>query len=292
MGVEASMTNMVTGTVGTDVPQAAPQPEVAPVQPEVAVPEALPEQERPRADRFAVLARKEAELHRQRQAIRQQQAELARQADEIRAFQEAKRGAVTNPIEALRALGLSYDDVTKYVLNENQPTPDLEIKSLRQELEEFKQQARQEQEQTREQQKIAMQREQAAIIEQFRAEVADYVREHAETYELTNLYNGAHLVSGVIEEHFEQTKKLLSNAEAAKLVEEYFEDLARKAQATKKFAVTQQEAARPQVQQAAPAPKLGPTLSNDLGAIAAANSQRPRTDADRIAAALARLEGR
>ena len=109
---------------------------------------------------------------------------------------------------------------------------------------------------------------------------------------MTNLYGGANLVSEVIEEHFKQSGKLLTIPEAAKLVEEHYEDLARKAVATKKFAVTQQKAASPQAQTAAPAPKMGPTLTNDLGATAVAGPKSQRSDADRIAAALARLEGR
>jgi hypothetical protein len=135
--------------------------------------------------------------------------------------------------------------------------------------------------------------EQQAIIETFREEVGEYVSQHAETYELTNLYGGANLVSDVIEEHFKQSGKLLTIPEAAKLVEEHYEELARKAQQTKKFAVTQQKVALTQAQATTAAPRIGPTLSNDLSAnVAAGVPKSPRSDADRIAAALARLEGR
>ena len=102
-----------------------------------------------------------------------------------------------------------------------------------------------------------------------------------------------YLVYGVIEEHFNETGKIMALPEAAKLVEEHYEELAKKAQQTKKFAVTQQKVASTQGQTAAPAPKLGPTLSNDLSAnVASGVPKSQRSDADRIAAALARLEGR
>jgi len=300
MGVEGVMTNMTTGTVGGQpVPEAAAPtaqevlgtaPEAAPEAPAPA-PEPAPE--KPRADRFALLARKEQDLLRKQQAVRQQQAQLARQAEELRAFEQAKKQALLNPLDALKQLGLTYEQITEFVLNDNKPTPNAEVMSVRQELEEFKRAQREEQEKLLEQQREMQTREQQAIIESFREEVGEYVSQHAETYELTNLYGGANLVSDVIEEHFKQSGKLLTIPEAAKLVEEHYEELARKAQQTKKFAVTQQKVASTQAQTAAPAPRMGPTLSNDLSAnVAAGVPKSPRSDADRIAAALARLEGR
>jgi hypothetical protein len=300
MAVEGVMTNMTTGTVGGQpIPEAA-----APTAQEVlgAAPEGAPEApapapepapEKPRADRFALLARKEQDLLRKQQAVKQQQQILAQQAEQLRAFEQAKKQALLNPLDALKQLGLTYEQITEFVLNDNKPTPNAEVMSVRQELEEFKRAQREEQQRLLEEQREMQTQEQQAIIETFREEVGEYVSQHAETYELTNLYGGANLVSDVIEEHFKQSGKLLTIPEAAKLVEEHYEELARKAQQTKKFAVTQQKVASTQAQMAAPAPKIGPTLSNDLSAnVAAGISKSPRSDADRIAAALARLEGR
>jgi DNA-binding transcriptional MerR regulator len=193
----------------------------------------------------------------------------------------------------LKQLGLTYEQITEFVLNDNRPTPNAEVMSVRQELEEFKRSQREEQQKLLEEQREMQTQEQQAIIETFREEVGEYVSQHTETYELTNLYGGANLVSDVIEEHFKQSGKLLTIPEAAKLVEEHYEELARKAQQTKKFAVTQQKVASTQAQATTAAPRIGPTLSNDLSAnVAAGISKSPRSDADRIAAALARLEGR
>lgn len=298
MAVEGTMTNMTVGTVAQEVPQPtaadvlAGQPTGAEAPAPAPEPVAEKPREQPRADRFAVLARKEAEVFRKAQAVRQQQAEIARQAEEIRAFQSARQQALQNPLEALKSLGLTYEQVTDFVLNDNKPTPNLEVMSVRQELEEFKRQQREEQQQLLAQRREMEQQEIQQTIQQFQEEVNEYVTQHSETYELTALYNGANLVTQVIEEHFKQEGKLLSIPEAAKLVEEHYEDLARKTLATKKFAATQQKVASPQIPQTAPAPRIGPTLSNDLSASVAGNPQRPRSDADRIAAALARLEGR
>lgn len=295
MAVEGVMTNMTTGTVGGPAPEAPPaQPEVA-AAPVEAAPEPVVEKPPapPRADRFAMLARKEQDLLRKQQAVKQQQAVLARQAEEVRQFEALRRQATLNPLDALKSLGLSYEQITEYVLNDNKPTPNAEVQALRSELEDFKTQARREQEELLRQQRALQEQEQQAIINNFREEVNEYVSQHADTYELTTLYGGANLVYGVIEEHFNQTGKVMALPEAAKLVEEHYEELARKAQQAKKFAATKQEVAQPQGQTAAPAPKLGPTLSNTLNAgVTAGIPKSQRSDADRIAAALARLEGR
>lgn len=302
MAVEGTMTNMVTGSVGgapIPVPSEAPAPtaqEVLGSAPAEAAPAPAPEAEKPptppKADRFAMLARKEQDLFRKQQAVRQQQEVLARQAEEIRAFQEAKRQAALNPLDALKQLGLTYEQITEFVLNDNKPTPNAEVQSVRQELEEFKRQARDEQKRILEEQRALQAQEQQQIIQSFREEVKEYVSQHADTYELTTLYGGDNLVSDVIEEHFRQSGKLLTIPEAAKLVEEHYEDLARKAQSTKKFAATKQSAAPSQAPTTAAAPKMGTTLSNDLSATATVGPKTQRSDADRIAAALARLEGR
>ena len=300
MSVEGTMTNMMTGDLGVQ-PTAQEVLAEAPVA-ETPASTPAPEPEKPREQnsaRFAALARKEQEVFRKQQAIRQQQAELARQADEVRAFNAMRHQALQNPLEALKSLGLTYEQITDYVLNDNKPTPSLEVQSVRQEIEALKQQQQLERQRILEEQRQMQTQQQQEIIENFREEVNEYVAQHADTYELTSLYGGANLVFQVIEEHYTQqlnegigAPKVMSIPEAAKLVEEHYEDLARKAQATKKFAATQQKVASPQIPQTAPAPRIGPTLSNDLNASVAANPQRPRSDADRIAAAIARLEGR
>jgi hypothetical protein len=299
MAVEGTMTNMVTGTIGQPVAE-APAPTAQevlggpPAEAAAPAPEPVAEKppEKPRADRFAMLARKEQDLLRKQQAVRQQQQILAQQAEQLRAFEQAKKQAVLNPLDVLKQLGLTYEQITEYVLNDNKPTPNAEVMSVRQELEEFKRAQREEQQQLLQQQREMLAQEQQQTIAAFREEVGEYVQQHSETYELTSLYGGANLVSDVIEEHFKQSGKLMTIPEAAKLVEEHYEDLARKAQQTKKFAATQQQVASSQGQSAAPVPKLGPTLSNNLSASVAAAPKSSRSDADRIAAALARLEGR
>jgi DNA-binding transcriptional MerR regulator len=300
MALEGVMTNMTTGTVGQEIPElpvavAETTGQETPPAESSEAPAVEKVAEKPKersAERFAALARKEAEVYRKAQAVRQQQAEIARQAEEMKTFRQMKSQAALNPLDALKQLGLTYEQITEYVLNDNKPTPSAEVMTLKQELEEFKRTQREERDREEQQRREMAAQEQRQIIDNFRAEVGEYISQHAETYELTALYKGAYLVSDVIEENFKQSGKLMSIPEAAKLVEEHYEELARQAQATKKFAATQQKAAPAQTVSQPPAAKLPPTLSNDLNATVTSNPQRPRTDADRIYAALARLEGR
>jgi hypothetical protein len=298
MSVEGMPTNMMLGATQPEMPtaaevvQGAAEAEVPVAEAPVAAPEPAPEQPKERnSERFAALARKEAEVYRKQQAVRQQQAEIARQAEEVKAFRDLQRQAALNPLEALKALGLSYEQITEYMMNDNKPTPSLEVVSLRQELEEFKKQSQAERDAARKQAQELAAKEQQQIIEQFRGEVSEYVKQHSETYELTALYGADNLVYQVIEEAFNQSGKVLAIPEAAKMVEEHLEELAQQAQRTKKFAA-KQSVTSPQASVAASAPKPGPTLSNSLSAVATGSPQRPRTEAERVAAALARLEGR
>ena len=181
MGVEGVMTNMTTGTVGgpvADAPQPTPQEVLQGGAPAEAAPEPVAEKPPapPRSDRFAMLARKEQELLHKQRAFKQQQAVLAKQAEEVRAFQEMKRQAALNPLETLKHLGLDYDTITQFVLNDNKPTPDAEVKVLRTELEEFKRAQREEQERLLNEQRSMLAQEQQQIIENFREEVSDYVK--------------------------------------------------------------------------------------------------------------------
>ena len=133
---------------------------------------------------------------------------------------------VTNLIQLNMILSCKFlsQKSNNYLLNDNKPTPELEIGSLRQEIESLKRTTAEERQRMVEEQRRAAMTEQQQIVEAFREEVGEYVAQHAETYELTSLYGGSSLVADVIEEHFRQTNKLLTIPEAAKLVEEHYED--------------------------------------------------------------------
>lgn len=240
--------------------------------------------------RFSALARKEAELHRQREAMKAEKDAIRQAHAQVVAFEEAKQAAKRDPLAALEALGLTYEQITEQMLNGKQPTASAEVAQVREEL----QRLRVEQEASRAKAEAAaaarLQAEQQAIIEEARTSAVAHVEANASRYELTTINNAATLVPQVREQHFARTGQLLTIEQAADLVEKHFEGIADRVAKAQKVQTKLQ-------QRAAPAPAATPpaaqrTLSNALTASTSTAPAGPRTDADRIRAALARLEGK
>lgn len=231
----------------------------------------------PGADRFAALAKKERAIQQQATALKEREAKLAD-------FESIKQKATSNPLEALKILGISYEQITEFILNGQKPTPDLQVSAVKQEIDAL----RKERELEKEAAKKAQEEEHSRTMEQFRAEVGNFIKTNAEQYELTALYNGESIVEATIEQHFAATQKVLSIKEAADLVEAYFEDQVKAASQAKKFQAKQEPKAPGQ-----PAKEMertkAPTLNN--GMTSSAPSLLPaKTEADRVQRALAALE--
>lgn len=247
--------------------------------------------------RFSALARKEAQLVRERQAITAEKAALEAAHRQVVAFEEARNAAKNDPLAVLSALGLTYDDVTAKALGVEKPTtPEAQIEAVRSELERFREEQATAAKQAEEAKAAALEAERQTIIETFRRDAVAHVDANAERYELTRLNNAASLVPQVVEQHFAATGKLLTAEQAADLVEKHFEVLADRIVTARKVQ------ARTEAKKPAPAPKPPPpaanvpapaapakTLSNALTASTSSTPSKVRTDQDRIRAALARL---
>lgn len=239
--------------------------------------------------KFSALARKEAELHRQREAVKAEKAAIEEAHRQVVAFEEARHAAKRDPIAALQALGISYDDLTEHVLNGNKPTASAEVAALREELEALRVEQEAARAKAEEAAAARLAAEHAAVIEEARSEAVAFVESNSTRYELTTINGAATLVPQVREQHFARTGKLLTVEQAADLVEKHFESLADRIATARKV----QAKAAP----TAPAPAATPpaerrTLSNSLTASTSSAPPKARTEADRIRAALARLEGK
>jgi hypothetical protein len=236
----------------------------------------------PGSDRFAALAKKE-------RAIQKQLADIKAREASVKAFESLKASATSNPLEALKALGLSYEQITQYLLNGNKPTPEAEVSQVRQDLEKLKQEQVQREEQAKVAAKQAAEREYQQTLEDFSSEVKGFVQSNKDSYELTNMYQGEEIVLSTIEQHFANTKRIMSIKEAADLVEAYFEEQVKAAQQTKKFQAKQE----PKVSEGQPkresVSKSTPTLSNGL--TSSAPSLLPaKTEQARMQRAMAALD--
>lgn len=246
--------------------------------------------------RFSALAKKEAQLFREREALKAEKAAIEAAHRQVVTFEEAKQAAKLNPVAALEALGLTPAEVNEYILNGGKVS---EVTAVREEIERFKA----EQEAARvAAEKAAAERldaERNAVLDSFRRDAVAFVEASTDRYTLTRINNAATLVPQVVEQHFAKTGELLTTAQAADLVEKHFESIA------DRVVQARQGQARPEAKKAAPTPSPAPapvanaptqpaaskTLSNALTASASATTTRPRTDKERIQAALARLSG-
>lgn len=293
-----------TGAVAPAALEVAPEPAKSP--------ETAPAEEKREAARYAALVRKErlvrekqqalaAEAKAKESALAEREAKLAHMQEQIATYEKARGGAKLNPLAALEALGLTYEDVTSFVLADNKPTPDLQVKAVRDEIEALKRQqieaakrAEEERAASIEAEKTRLLSEQQAAIEQFHAETAEYVTAHADDYELVNLHEAHGLVVEVIEQHFAQTKRILSAKEAADLVEKHLEEQVEKAISTKRLSekVKSRFAAPPPApadeQRVDPAAQRR-TVTNDMTA-STPGLGPARTEQERIQRALAAME--
>lgn len=265
-------TSPAQGAPATPVPKEGPKTLQEAIKPK--------EQAKPQigADRFAALAKKE-------RALQKQMSELKAKEARISEFEKLKG---TNPLEALKSLGYTYDQLTQFLLNGQQPTPDIQVKQVRDEIEALKQQQIKEKQESEARAKAAAEREYTETINDFNQEIKGFIKTNQSEYELTNMYQGEEIIYATIEQYFTSTGKIMSIKEAADLVEGYFEDQVKAAQKTKKFQGQTKPKDVGQVKAESGVKQASPTLSNEM--TSSAPSLLPaKTENARIQRALAAL---
>jgi hypothetical protein len=285
----------------------------APKAPEpVKPPEAKPtEPKEPAGQAFARIARAErsrvekelafkAEMEAARAQVAAEKAEAQRLRDEAQAIRDAEARAKADPTGYLEKLygPTWYETITEAKLSGKAP-PDLAVRAIEEKLDGRIAAFRKEQDELRrkeaeqraaaekaERERVAA--EQKALIEQFHADTVAFVKAHPDDYELTHLYDAFDLVPEVIQETFRTSKRVLSEKEAADLVEKHFEEqLERAVTTTKKIGPRFVKAEPPKVVEESAKPT--PTLSNATAA-APAFTGPPKTEEERIARAVAAYE--
>ena len=184
------------------------------------------------ASKFAALSRKEKALRDREAQIDARLAEIEAKAKE----QEEKFGKYaslgerlqTEPIKVMEEEGLTYEQLTQMILNDGNPTPEMQIQRLRDEIEgKYTNEVanlRKELEEKEEAQKQAKHEE---VIENFMGEITEFVNKD-EQYEFIRANNAVNLVYSVIEEYHQETGRILSTKEAADQVESHLEEEAKK----------------------------------------------------------------
>lgn len=239
---------------------------------------------------LSILAKREKALQKQREEIQKSKLEVDSKYEEINKFKSLKEQAKTNPLKFLEEAGLTYEELTNFILNGNKPTAEMETSSIKSEMQKLRDEIAQ-REQERENSAKAMDEKRAQeAISNFKENITGFLTGKPDDFELCNNYpESVDLIYDVIEAHFAQTEKVMSMEEAAKLVEDHFESEAMKVTSFKKIqsklapkpAPTEEDGFQKAKQQASP------TLNNSMSQTVSGLSNS--TENDRIKRALAAL---
>jgi len=255
------MTDVINPAAPSAVsPVVTPPPVAAPAEQEAAPPVSA---EDPRlAARFVQLTKREKAIQEQQKAFKEKEQQWMQ-------YEQAKAKAKENPLEFLTQHGLSYDELTNFILSGGPKPSDPKLTALEQKLAEIEQQTLKE----KEAQQLAQTQAEEAYINKVRQ---DYINEayqvaisSPDQYELVIQENAYSVVLDVAEQIFLRDGVVPESKEVLQLVEDYLFDEAKKYTKVKKFnnlyqSVSEPEpknTPQPQVQAKRVAP---PTLTNKL----------------------------
>ena len=181
--------------------------------------------------------------------IRQAEATLKQREQAVSEANRLASLAKDNPLHFLDHVGVSYDDITKRVLQGERPDP---TDSIRQEIQQLRNEL-----DTRRQREEASQRQ--AALDEAKNLVTSFV-EQSTDFPLTKAAGMQDLVFQRIYDHYSETGETLSEVNAAKEVEEYLSGVVDKL--TKIESVQARFENQEPVTEAPPATSLAQTLTN------------------------------
>lgn len=294
-----------------EVPKEAPAPKPAPESvPSAPAPDqaaaaapAVPEAPKhdPLSKGFAAMAKKDRELRARHAQMRQKEQQIQEREAQLARFEQLKH---QNPVEAIKAFGLTYEDLTNFQLAGGQtPTAELEIKSIKEQMAAYIKKQEDEKQSVIQQQQQVQAAQVKETLNSFKADVAEFIKSKPDDYELTVMEGeeAIDLIASTIEQHFYRTKQIMPKEQAAQLVEEYLTQDADKKRQAKKFQKQVQPAKdQPQAEpgfQAKSAMERAmntlsgprPTLNNTMTGSTAPSLTTPKIENDRMARAMAAL---
>lgn len=224
--------------------------------------------------RLAMLAKEEKRLQEERKKIQEE-----RKNPEFSEFQEYKKlkaSAKSDPLGVLEKLGLTYDEITDYVIS-GKHTKDPSVRALEEKLANLEKTAKEREEQ-------AKKDLEAAQLKQFQEQIKAECLKSADEFELVNVWGAHNLVYNVIQAHYDNTEEILPVSEAAKKVEAYLEEESKKYQGSKKlrklFGAPDPEVKQQQTDDRAESftSKMSQTLSNSASSGTTSTDDSDETD--------------
>ena len=173
--------------------------------------------------------RKFAALSRKEKALRERELELERKYGSKEKELPLERRIRSNPLKALEELGLDYDKLTELALNDGRLTPDMQMKLMREELEnDYKEKFNSLEERLNAKEKMEEEAKYDAVKQGFVGEIESFINENQSDFEYVAHNEATDVVYDVIEEHYNETGRILDIKEAVEAVESYLEEEAEK----------------------------------------------------------------
>ena len=173
--------------------------------------------------------RKFAALSRKEKALRERELELDKKYGNKEKELPLERRIRANPLKALEELGLDYDKLTELALNDGRLTPDMQMKLMREELEnDYKEKFNSLEERINAKEKMEEEAKYDAVKQGFVGEIESFINENQSDLEYVAHNEATDVVYDVIEEHYNETGRILDIKEAVEAVESYLEEEAEK----------------------------------------------------------------
>lgn len=184
------------------------------------------------ASKFAALSRKEKALRDRESEYESKFEEMERRLEEYETNSQEpevdwEHLLRNDPLGALEEAGLGYDKLTELALNDGRLTPDMQMSAMREEIErDYKRKFEDLEERLQAKEEAEVEEYYNNVQDNFQEEIGSFVSQNE--YELINASEANGLVYDVIEEHYNDTGRILDMKEAADAVESYLEDEAMK----------------------------------------------------------------
>ena len=147
--------------------------------------------------------RKFAALSRKEKALRERELELEKKFGSKEKELPLERRIRSNPLKALEELGLDYDKLTELALNDGRLTPDMQMKLMREELEnDYKEKFNSLEERLNAKEKMEEEAKYDAVKQGFVGEIESFINENQSDFEYVAHNEATDVVYDVIEEHY------------------------------------------------------------------------------------------
>ena len=257
------------------------------------------EEEAPENDQFS---KKFAALSKREKSLRDRESQYADKLAQVEAklleLEERSRPAEEpviqeesiesllrkNPMKALEKYGWDYKKLTESQLNDGEIPMDVQMKLMRSEMEDkYKNEIDVIRNELLERDKKSEEKNYNEVINNFMTDLTGYINEGGEKYELIQANDAVDLVFDVIDDHYKDTGRILSNTEASEQVEAYLMEEAQKLLKLRKLQPKTSEGLGSQkpVQEK----RQSQTLSNTLSAQVPARTDRALSREESLAKA-------